>query len=205
MDHFDSWLSPAQRTAIEAFCMSDFKAVKFMTADDKQKVLAHWRKLMTWLSTNGVPADMPKVFSTVIYDHLTLHTSGLIAHYDRPGFWSAELGAPERAMEFVNGLERNVLCRWGALSDYADINTAMMDAAREVRPGILRRLAHDDQQHARAQIAALAARAGISPGARAEDSAYETITRIQVAPPKLHVSAPMAWHAAPQGTQAALF
>jgi len=185
--------------------MSDFKAVKFMTADDKQKVLAHWRKLMTWLSTNGVPADMPKVFSTVIYDHLTLHTSGLIAHYDRPGFWSAELGAPERAMEFFNGLERNLLCRWGALNDYSDINTAMMDAAREVRPGILRRLALDDQQQARIQIAALAARAGLTPGARAKDLAYEAITRIQVAPPKQDVPAPMARPPAPLGTQAALF
>ena len=181
MHDFDSWISPAQRAAIEANSPSGFKSVRFITAEEKAKVLAHWRKLMKWLATNGVPSDLPKLFTEAIYNHLITHTSGYIAHYHRPGYWDAQLGTPAAAMAFFNELEQHLLCRWGALADYADVNEAMMDEARAVRPEILRRLALDDRQQARAEIAALAARAGFAPDADVEAIATLSVVRRPVA------------------------
>lgn len=181
MTNFDSWLSPTQRGTTEAISPNDFKTVEFMTADEKRRVLDQWRKLMTWLAANGVPSDMPKVFTKVIYKHLITHAADFIAHYDQQGWWHAQLASPAAAMEFFKGLERNLLCRWGALNDYADVNSAMMDVARKVRPAILGRLALDDQQMARAQIAALAKRAGFATGVGVAEAASQSIARTSAA------------------------
>lgn len=183
MHDFDSLISPAQRAAIEANSPSGFKSVRFMTAEEKAKVLTHWRKFLNWLATNGVPSDLPKLFTEAIYRHLITHTYGYIAHYDRHGYFSEQLGTPAAAMAFFNELEQHLLCRWGALADYADVNEAMMAEARAVRPGILRRLALDDRQQARAEIAAIAARAGFAPEADVEAIATLSVARRPVAEP----------------------
>ena len=139
-----------------------FSTVEFMTASEKEAVLKHWTNLMRWLSANGVPAQMPKLFTKMIYDHLQLHAVGYIAHFNQAGFWEAQLGSPAAATSFFRELEEHLCPRWGALRDYGDINDALLAVAREVRPGILARLAAADRDAARAQIVALASRAGIS-------------------------------------------
>lgn len=168
-----------------------FSSVEFMTALEKETVLKHWIRLMRWLAANGVPEQMPKLFTKVLYDHLQLHATGYIAHYNQAGFWDAQLGSPAAASSFFRELEEHLCPRWGALRDYADINDALLAVAREVRPAILVRLAVADQDAARAQILALAQRAGISVAA-VDDARGAAVEVLQKAAALPEVNAPRA-------------
>lgn len=136
-----------------------FLDVEFMTAKEKSSVYRDWTALFKLLASEGLPAEPPKSFSKALYQHLHLHCQH-IAHYDRFGFWDAQLGSAHQALQFLQELEQH-LRGWGALRDYADLNEAMLLVGVSLRPLIEQRLVVQRRDDARAQIAAIAKQAGL--------------------------------------------
>src|SRR5208283_503762 len=64
-----------------------FTTVKFLSADEKRKILKRW----TAFVKNGFQWHL---FTDAVYHHLSLHC-GYIAHFDRHGFYTTYWGAEE--------------------------------------------------------------------------------------------------------------
>lgn len=111
---------------------TEFTDSKWLTADDKRKILKQW----TGFVRNGFPETS---FTNAVYEHLHLHC-GYIAHYNKHGFYGEYWGAYARDLHrhatedhfsvrtipaaFYNW-ERFIrqFTIWG---DYTDISTALM-------------------------------------------------------------------------------
>ena len=104
--------------------MSEFKDSEFMTARDKELVLAQWKRFVE----RGFSFEH---FTDRVYKHLSLHAS-FIAHFDRQGFFSTYFEDPETTITFLNQFDSDYGFRsveyestWWLDGDYADINRAM--------------------------------------------------------------------------------
>ena len=140
-------------------CPHTFCDVEFMTAKEKATVYRHWQTLVLQIAQSGLPEAMPRSFTEALYDHLHLHC-GHIAHYDRAGFWDAQLGAPERAKSFFEAAEGMLRGTW-PLQDYSDLNEAMYAFAAPHLSRILALLEAQLHSQRLAQMRLLAKLAGV--------------------------------------------
>ena len=104
------------------------KSTKFMSADDKEKVLQDWQRF--------IESDFSQTrFTKVLYNHLIQHCS-FIAHYNQAGFYGTYFEDPEDTMKFISQFDRDQGCvsveygmkYWLNNEDYRDINNAMVEA-----------------------------------------------------------------------------
>lgn len=104
------------------------KDAKFMTADEKGKVLKQWIRFIR----NGFQLHD---FTDKLYKHLSLHCS-FIAHYNLQGFYHTYFEQPETTAKFLTQFDRNRGYRsveyggysWINDAEYSDLNQAMCDA-----------------------------------------------------------------------------
>jgi hypothetical protein len=104
------------------------KSTRFMTAEEKGKVLKDWQR---FIGRGFSKTD----FTKSLYDHLIQHCS-FIAHYNRHGFYSSYFEDPEDTMRFLNQFDEDFGCKsveygmdyWLKDADYDDINAAMVNA-----------------------------------------------------------------------------
>jgi len=101
-----------------------FRDARFMTADEKRKVLVHWERFIRL----GFKFEH---FTKALYQHLTLHCS-FIAHYNRRGFYETYFTDPEQTIRFFQQFDREHGCvsveygmDYWLHGDCKDLNLAM--------------------------------------------------------------------------------
>jgi len=106
--------------------MTELKDVKFMTAQDKARVLRQWEGFLK----GGLKWEQ---FHRALYEHLILHCS-FIAHYNRQGFYSTYFENGEDTAHFLtqfdnrNGTPNSIeygMAYWYRDGDYEDVNSEM--------------------------------------------------------------------------------
>ncbi len=120
--------------------MSNFRGSPFMTAREKELVLAQWKRFVE----RGFNF---KHFTERIYKQLTLHAS-FIAHFNRSGFFSTYFENPEATIRFLNQFDRDFGYQsaeygstWWLEGDYVDINRAMCEVVEKVKGRLYAELA----------------------------------------------------------------
>jgi hypothetical protein len=79
------------------------KSTRFMTAEEKGKVLKDWQRF--------IESDFSMAkFTKSLYDHLIQHCS-FIAHYNRHGFYSSYFEDPEDTMRFLKQFDKDFACK----------------------------------------------------------------------------------------------
>ena len=115
-----------------------------MTAREKQLVINNWIRFLK----NGCQF---KNFSKRLYNHLTLNCS-FIAHFDRSGFYATYFNEPEDTKLFLSqflkgkSIEYGMTGWWLDDKNYADINTAMCDIAKQLAPIIINTKSDEQRQ-----------------------------------------------------------
>lgn len=132
---------------------------KWMTAIEKAQVVEDFTRLVQHVAENGTRRDMPAQFTVRLYEHISGHC-GHIAHYDRAGFWQAQLSTAQRALSFFEGMADHRLVAW-SVHDYRDVNSAMGAAARARMDALKEKLQKGVRNDAMRDIEALALAAGI--------------------------------------------
>jgi hypothetical protein len=116
------------------------KATKFMSADEKEKVLRDWQRF--------IESDFSQTrFTKALYNHLIQHCS-FIAHYNQKGFYGTYFEDPEDTIKFMKQFDKDQGCisveygmkYWLTGEDYRDINTAMVEAFEPYKAEIYPRL-----------------------------------------------------------------
>jgi hypothetical protein len=118
------------------------KDAQWMSAQDKEKVLRQWETFLK----SGCQREH---FGKALYTHLTLHCS-FIAHYDINGFYAEYFRYGDDAVHFLSQFNRTKHCQsieyggdmWirngnDVVSEYYDINNAMVDIAAKYIPGLV--------------------------------------------------------------------
>lgn len=121
--------------------VSDFKTVRFMTAEGKLQIAKAWEKFMRARcagSPVGAVGDFPRCptfWTSRLYKHFHLHL-GYIAHFNRHGFYDAQWCAPDDFRRNVKMLASNQThCgplhsgAWGANVDYEDLGVWIVKVA----------------------------------------------------------------------------
>ncbi len=131
--------------------MPAFKDSEFMTAREKELVLAQWRRFIE----RGFNFEH---FSDRIYKHLTLHAS-FIAHFDRRGFFATYFEDPEATIRFLRQFDvdygfvsAEYGSSWWIEGEYEDINRAMCEVVEASK----RRLYAELEQKVRGRDLAIA-------------------------------------------------
>ena len=134
---------------------------KFMTADEKRKVLKHW--------DNFLKNDLrSQDFTKDLYHHLTLHCS-FIAHYSREGFYETYFQKGDDITLFLSQFDRSKGCRsveigmtyWVNYPGFNDLNNAMCDVAGRYIPVLVKAAENRQRKEDIARAEALLARHGI--------------------------------------------
>ena len=134
---------------------------KFMTAEEKKKVLKQWEAFLE----SGCKKER---FTKLLYHHLIDHCS-FIAHYDINGFYSTYFESGDDILYFLaqfddsKGPTRSIEfgMAWNCHEDYRDINSEMVRIAGKYIP-LLTKQANARQKDADiAQAKCLLARHGI--------------------------------------------
>ena len=116
------------------------KATKFMSADEKEKVLRDWQRF--------IESDFSQArFTKALYNHLIQHCS-FIAHYNQSGFYGTYFEDPEDTIKFMKQFDKDKGCvsveygmkYWLNAEDYGDINTAMVETLEPYKAEIYPRL-----------------------------------------------------------------
>ena len=106
--------------------MVELKDVKFMTAQDKARVLRQWEGFLK----GGLRWEQ---FHRALYDHLILHCE-FIAHYNRNGFYSTYFENGDDTVRFLTqfdnrqGIPDSIeygVPYWYTAPDYNDVNSEM--------------------------------------------------------------------------------
>ena len=117
--------------------MTELKDVKFMTAQDKARVLRQWEGFLK----GGLKWEQ---FHRALYDHLIQHCN-FIAHYSRQGFYSTYFENGEDAVHFLTqfdnrqGIPNSIEYGrkdWYTASDYNDVNSEMCRIAVKYIDGL---------------------------------------------------------------------
>jgi len=131
------------------------KSTKFMSAEEKEKVLKDWQRF--------IENDFDKAkFTKRLYNHLIQHCS-FIAHYNQGGFYGTYFEDPEDTMKFIKQFDREQGCvsieygmtYWLNNDDYRDINTAMVETLEPYKAEIYPRLRQKTRDKKLAQIKGL--------------------------------------------------
>ena len=135
----------------------EFKDVKFLTADEKRKIIKAWDRFLK----NGCRQED---FTERLYHHLMQHCS-FIAHYDRAGFYGTYFTEGEDQVRFLSQFDnrgplKSVEYRgtwWisGPNGDYEDINRAMIDVATAYIPGLIEKANREQEEKDIARARAL--------------------------------------------------
>lgn len=129
-----------------------FKTVKFMTAEEKEKVLKAWKRF--------IKNDFDRKFFTErLYKHLTLHCS-FIAHYDKAGFYSTYFHHPEDAVRFIKQFDKDFdyisteygTDIWISVGDFVDLNLAMCQEIEKFKEELYKKLKEKVKQDILSQI-----------------------------------------------------
>jgi len=157
---------------------SDFLPTKFMPADTKAWFAVHFLRFAS--------ADFPKHHFTQRFYDRVMNTFGMIAHYDRMGFWTEYFTSTAGKVEFIEQV-----IEWPC---YGDPNDTFSDAEREIQRrlrqvdllGLYRKLSRAERDTAeRAEFARLKARfepesvtstVDVSPAARMHAIAHAAIS-----------------------------
>lgn len=131
---------------------TNFKTVKFMTAEEKEKVLKVWK----WFIKHDF---RERFFTSRLYSHLTLHCS-FIAHHDKAGFYSTYFRSSEDAVKFIKQFDKDFdyisaeygTDIWVAVGDFVDLNLAMCKEMEKSKRELYRRLREKTKQDILAQI-----------------------------------------------------
>lgn len=125
--------------------MHEFKTVPFLSAREKECVLADWKRFLPPLALDEPGDEIDRRFTRRLSHHLKQHCS-FIAHYNRNGFYEAYFADPEDPPKFLQQFDKDKGCvSWeygatywldGPNGDYADINRAMCDAFESAKAGI---------------------------------------------------------------------
>ena len=116
------------------------KSTKFMSAEEKEKVLKDWQRF--------IENDFDKAkFTKRLYNHLIQHCS-FIAHYNQAGFYGTYFEDPERTLGFLKQFDKDNgyksveygMDYWLRSEDYRDINAAMVDNFEPYKAEIYPRL-----------------------------------------------------------------
>jgi hypothetical protein len=116
------------------------KATKFMSAEEKEKVLKDWQRF--------IESDFSQAkFTKSLYNHLIQHCS-FIAHYNQAGFYGTYFEDPEDTMKFITQFDREQggvsveygMKYWLTAEDYQDINKAMVEAMERYKAAIYPKL-----------------------------------------------------------------
>jgi len=111
------------------------KDTKFMTAQEKDKVLRNWEGFLK----SGCSRSQ---FTKALYEHLINHCS-FIAHYNIQGFYSTYFEEGEDTAHFLsqfdnnNGVPRSIeygMTYWYTDPDYNDLNSEMCNVASKYIP-----------------------------------------------------------------------
>ena len=79
------------------------KSTKFMSAEEKEKVLKDWQRF--------IESDFSQTrFTKALYNHLIQHCS-FIAHYNQAGFYGTYFEDPEDTMRFLKQFDRDLGCK----------------------------------------------------------------------------------------------
>lgn len=128
------------------------KSTKFMSAEEKGKVLKDWQRF--------IENDFDKAkFTKRLYNHLIQHCS-FIAHYNQGGFYGTYFEDPEDSMKFIKQFDREQGCvsieygmtYWLNNDDYRDINTAMVNVFEPYKAKIYSSLKKRAKENKLAQI-----------------------------------------------------
>ena len=120
---------------------------KFMSADEKAKVLKHWEMFLR----SNLEKDK---FTQALYKHLINHCS-FIAHYDIHSFYATYFENGDDTLHFLSqfdtrqGIPRSIeygMTYWLTDDDYYDVNTEMCCIAWRYIPA-LELKAKNDQRH----------------------------------------------------------
>jgi hypothetical protein len=112
---------------------------RFMTAAEKEQVLADWKRFIT--------GDFRGTFFTKrLYYHLH-QNCGFIAHYDLHGFYQTFFVEPKDTIGFLTTLRRQLAERssWPSTTEYHDVHRAFL----AVLEPALETLLTDLRRHAR--------------------------------------------------------
>lgn len=130
---------------------TNFKSVKFMTAEEKEKVLKNWKQF--------IKNDFKeKFFTKRLYNHLTLHCS-FIAHYDQAGFYSTYFRNAEDTLRFVRQFDEDLnysSAEYGMdywiKGDFRDLHLAMCQEIEKIKEELYKRLREKTKQDILSQI-----------------------------------------------------
>jgi len=130
-----------------------FKDARFMSAQEKRRVLGHWVKFLE----GGFEA---RLFTASLYAHLSQRCA-FVAHFDRAGFHAVYFKDPSATQRFLDQFDRAKGCRsveygetgWIDADDYRDINGAMVDEAMGRLPELRRMLREREVAKARQEFA----------------------------------------------------
>lgn len=104
------------------------KSTKFMSAEEKGKVLKDWQRF--------IESDFSRAYFThSLYNHLIQHCS-FIAHYNEQGFYGSYFEDPGQTLKFLKQFDGDYGCKsveygsgyWLTNEEYRDINSAMINA-----------------------------------------------------------------------------
>jgi len=130
---------------------ADFVPTKFIPADSKAWFAVHFLRFTS--------ADFPKHHFTQRFYSRVMNTFGMIAHYDRMGFWTEYFTSTAGKVEFIEQV-----IEWPC---YGDPTSTFSDAEREIQRrlrqvdllGLYRKLSRAERDTAeRAEFARLKAR-----------------------------------------------
>ena len=105
-----------------------FTDTEFMSAQEKEKVLKHWKRFIKSRFARGS-------FTKALYKHLTLHCS-FIAHYNIDCFHDHYFTEPKQTLRFLSQFDPDYNFRsveygsdyWLFDPEYIDLNSAMCEA-----------------------------------------------------------------------------
>ena len=131
---------------------NQFKDVRFMTAEAKQKILRQWVRFLK----SGFDQ---RHFMKGLYHHLIQHCS-FIAHYNLGGFYAVYFEDPSATQRFLDQFDRSKGCLsveygyawWITDEDYRDINNAMVDATTGLLPELRHMLRERETAKARQEF-----------------------------------------------------
>lgn len=139
------------------------KDVRFMTAQQKEKVLRNWESFLQ----SGCSKNQ---FTKALYEHLINHCS-FIAHYDIHGFYATYFEEGEDTVKFLsqfdnsNGVPNSVeykMTYWYTDPDYNDLNSEMCRVASKYIPFLTKRAKHSQVEADTLRARSLLAKHGLT-------------------------------------------